>query len=391
MGSRRSGPGLGDRVHALTVNNPLVWCALVLLAGSCLADLTACPLECHCPKSQLCSAGVPLVLDNCGCCRVCARRFNEDCNALRPCDQARGLRCQLEATTNATHGICRASTLGRPCIVNGKVYQHSEIFQQTCRLQCSCKDGRVACSPLCPSFLSVPSTACAGGRFVKVPGTCCQKWKCASTYSKHKPPRISKWKEMVVPASQEAKHWKALHKMRGQFKSQNSGDSGCRIKNTAWSTCSQTCGMGISTRQSTNNIWCQSKQESRLCQLRPCRVLNDVQLREGQKCLKTEKEKEPRPFVYRGCTSLRKYTPKYCGFCTDGRCCQPSQTRTTKVRFRCGGMATVVKDVMKIKRCDCSRRCQQHGAPYWPNDGVHDGSADRERGPKEAEEIEHNF
>ncbi|XP_067865587.1 CCN family member 1-like [Heterodontus francisci] len=366
MGSRsRRGPfGLG------LTNNPVLWCALALLGSSCLADMAVCPRQCHCPKSLTCPPGVRLVLDDCGCCRICARQFNEDCGTLKPCDRARGLRCQLEVRPNATTGICRASSPGQSCLMNGRVYQHGEVFKQTCRLQCTCKDGKAGCSPLCPSHLPAPPVFCTDAQLVKVPGTCCEKWKCTSSYSKDK--ALRRWKEMAMPASQVTKQWKANHKLRGQFKRQSSSHSGCQVKNTMWSACSQTCDMGISIRLSTNNTWCQPKRETRLCQIRPCHMFNDVQLKTGKSCLMSSKEKEPRPFIYGGCTSVRMYKPKYCGFCTDGRCCQPAETRTTRVRFRCLVRGTIVKSVMKIKRCECRKQCQQHSDHYWPDDGMPD-------------------
>ncbi|XP_038672906.1 CCN family member 1-like [Scyliorhinus canicula] len=356
-----------------------LYCGVVLLGTWRLADMAVCPAECRCPNSLPCPPGIPLVLDNCGCCKVCARQFNQDCGTLRPCDHARGLRCQVEAKLNATTGICRASIPGRPCLMNGRVYQHGEIFKQTCRLQCTCKDGKADCSPLCPSHISLPPAFCKDAQLVKLPGTCCKRWKCTSTYSKDsKALRMGKWKEMVKSAGKVTKQLNTLHSKsepRG-FKRQGTSLSDCLIQNTMWTTCSQTCGMGISTRLSTNNTWCQPKHETRLCQMRPCDMLNGAHLIEGRTCRKSVKELEPRHFAYQGCISLRKYKPKYCGLCTDGRCCQPVETRTTKVRFRCLVRGTKVKSVMKIQRCECSRHCEQKSALSWPHDRAPGDSSD---------------
>ncbi|XP_078073498.1 CCN family member 1-like [Mustelus asterias] len=344
-------------------------CGFVLLGSWSLADMVACRRECHCPQPLPCPPGVPLVLDGCGCCRVCARQFNEDCGTLLPC--ARGLRCQLQDKLNATTGICRASSPGRPCLMNGKVYQHGEVFKQTCRLQCTCENGKAGCVPLCSSHVSLPPAFCADARLVKLPGTCCERWKCTSTYSKgNKALRMGKWKKRVKVFSKVAKQRNAVHKLRG-FRGQSFIFPDCQIKATTWSPCSQTCGMGTSTRLSTNNTWCQPKQETRLCQIRPCRMLNDLHLQAGKNCQKSVKELAPRPFIYQGCISLRKYKPKYCGLCTDGRCCKPAETRTTKVRFGCPVRGTIVKNVMKIQRCECSHRlCLQQSAHYWPDDAA---------------------
>ncbi|XP_041068848.1 CCN family member 1-like [Carcharodon carcharias] len=356
------GLGLGSRLA--------LWCGLVLLGSSSPADLAVCPPDCRCPKSRPCPPGVSLVLDDCGCCWVCARQFNKDCSTLRPCDHDHGLRCQFKANLNATTGICRASSPGRPCLMNGRVHQHGEIFKQTCRLQCTCKDGKVSCTPLCPSHLSLPPAFCKDAQLVKLPGTCCERWKCTSTYSKDDMAlKMGKWKEIVMAAGKVAKQRKAVHKPR-VFERQSSSRPDCQVRSTMWSPCSQTCGMGISTRLSTNNTWCQPKQETRLCQIRSCHMLNDVHLKADSKCQKSVKELEPRHFIYQGCTSLRKYKPKYCGLCTDGRCCRPVETRTTKVRFRCLIRGTIVKDVMKIKRCECNQHCHQQSAQYWSDDGA---------------------
>lgn len=56
-----------------------------------------------------CAPGVSVVLDGCGCCKVCARQLNEDCSLTEPCDHTKGLECNFGASFAAatTRGICR--------------------------------------------------------------------------------------------------------------------------------------------------------------------------------------------------------------------------------------------------------------------------------------------
>ncbi|XP_051899872.1 CCN family member 1-like isoform X1 [Pristis pectinata] len=350
----RLGLGLGSRVQALASVNTTLWGALLLLGASSLAHEATCPLVCECPKPPACRPGVPLIQDGCGCCQVCAGQFNEMCSALRPCD--RGLRCEQAAGSSADRGICRASTPGHPCTKNGKVYQHGESFRPNCRLQCTCEDGRVGCLALCPLHLPTPPVPCPDAHLVQVAGTCCKRWKCTTSYSKDWPQRDGKWKSRFDSVNEVVENRVAAKRSRGHFKARSFRGPGCTVKSTEWSQCSKTCSIGVSTRRSNNNTRCQLREEKRLCQTRPCAMLNDLAPKKGSGCLKTHKEKVPRPFTYEGCTSLKRYKPKYCGLCRDGRCCQPSETRTTKVRFHCPGAGTLVIPVVKIKRCECSRQ-----------------------------------
>lgn len=77
----------------------------------------------------------------------------------------------------------------------------------------------------------------------------------------------------------------------------------------------------------------------------------------GKKCSKTKKSPEPVRFTYAGCSSVKKYRPKYCGSCVDGRCCTPLQTRTVKMRFRCEDGEMFSKNVMMIQSCKCNYNC----------------------------------
>lgn len=71
-----------------------------------------------------------------------------------------------------------AEAQGRPCELDGRVYQHGEDFQPTCEHQCTCVDGVVGCIPLCPHRISLPDWPCSRRRLTKLPGRCCQEWVC---------------------------------------------------------------------------------------------------------------------------------------------------------------------------------------------------------------------
>lgn len=67
-----------------------------------------CSRPCSCPPSApSCALGVSWVLDECGCCKVCAQQFNQDCGPDRPCDHIKGLRCHLGAGGDPRRGLCR--------------------------------------------------------------------------------------------------------------------------------------------------------------------------------------------------------------------------------------------------------------------------------------------
>lgn len=71
-----------------------VWCQL-------------CPGPCQCPSTvPRCPVGVPLLLDSCGCCQVCARQEGEACTERLPCDTQRGLQCDYSASFPRGPGQC---------------------------------------------------------------------------------------------------------------------------------------------------------------------------------------------------------------------------------------------------------------------------------------------
>ena len=72
----------------------------------------------------------------------------------------------------------KAKSTGRPCEYDNKIYQNGEIFRPNCKHQCTCIDGAVGCSSLCPLELALPKLGCSKPRLVKVAGHCCEKLVC---------------------------------------------------------------------------------------------------------------------------------------------------------------------------------------------------------------------
>lgn len=62
-------------------------------------------------------------------------------------------------------------------------------------------------------------------------------------------------------------------------------------------------------------------------------------------------------FEVSGCTTTKAYRPKFCGVCTDGRCCTPHRTTTLPVEFKCPDGQVMKKQMMFIKTCACHYNC----------------------------------
>lgn len=73
-----------------------------------------CSGQCSCPSTPpQCPPGVSLVLDGCGCCRVCAKQMGELCTEKDACDTHKGLYCDFGAPINRRIGVCT----GEPVIL----------------------------------------------------------------------------------------------------------------------------------------------------------------------------------------------------------------------------------------------------------------------------------
>ncbi|XP_071777835.2 CCN family member 1-like [Centroberyx gerrardi] len=343
--------------------------AVVILCGTLTLASASCPKECRCaPEVPRCAPGVSLMLDGCGCCKVCARQLNEDCSKTEPCDHIKGLECNFGGGYGAAKGICRAKSDGRSCEYNNKIYQNGESFRPNCKHQCTCMDGAVGCISLCPRELSLPKLGCAKPRLVKVPGRCCEQLVCPEEAATRRSAakKLSKKhrqsEDELTDKNELAAVGRGGLKSLPAFRSQPLGrmlsrGRKCVAQTTAWSPCSKSCGTGVSSRVTNSNSQCKLVKETRMCEIRPCNQMALTSLKNGQKCNHMEKASHPVKLSYAGCRSLKKFRPRYCGSCADGQCCGPHRTQTLPVRFRCKDGETFSKNVMMIQSCKCNLNC----------------------------------
>ncbi|KAJ8415763.1 hypothetical protein AAFF_G00403200 [Aldrovandia affinis] len=270
-----------------------------------------CHWPCKCPKSAPhCPPGISLLMDGCDCCRACAMQVGEICNEADVCDHHKGLYCDYSADKpRYEKGVC-AYLVGTGCEHDGVIYRNGQSFQPSCKYRCLCVSGAIGCVSLCTDS---------------------------------QPPRV--WHAVEVYQS-ENEVW---HK-------------NCVTQTTSWSPCSKTCGRGLSMRISNENDQCEMVKETRLCVLRPCDVDITKHIKPGKKCLNIYREEQSLNFTMSGCVSTRPYRPKYCGVCTDERCCIPYKSRTIQVDFQCPNGATLTWQIMWINACFCNLSCRN------PND-----------------------
>ncbi|XP_044291217.1 CCN family member 2-like [Varanus komodoensis] len=305
----------------------------------------ACTYPCECPSQPLqCPAGTSLLLDGCGCCKVCARQLGELCSLQKPCDRHKGLYCDF-SKVHRDSGICLAHE-GATCDLLGSVYLNGESFQPSCKLQCVCMDGAIGCIPLCSDGARLPSPDCPFPRRVKAQNKCCEEWICKGGRRQQSLSR----KEAAVSAYRKSPPPTPMSR-------HNSLQENCLVQTTGWSACSKTCGMGISTRVTNDNPQCRLEKESRLCLVRDCEGPLEETIKKGKKCIRSPKSRRAIQFEFTGCTSVQSYRPKFCGSCTDGRCCTPHVTSTVEVAFRCPEGGSFVRKMMVIKSCSCHYDC----------------------------------
>ncbi|XP_053726327.1 cellular communication network factor 1, like 2 [Synchiropus splendidus] len=345
-------------------------CSLLVLCSSSLTADAECPAECSCPPAPpRCPLGVSWVTDHCGCCKVCSRQYNQDCSASEPCDHIRGLRCHLGVGGDPERGLCRAQAAGLPCELDGLLYQHGEVFQPSCQHQCSCTDGVVGCMALCPHPLPLPSWRCRQPRVARVGGACCEEWLCDEDNHISEEPETPPLPSHISALLRGAAPGGATP---GDFlDSDLSFKSNCFLQTSAWSECSSTCGMGVSSRVTNDNPGCQLTLESRLCRVRTCHQQLEPPAKKGKRCQRTLRQQAPVRLTFDGCSTARRYRPRSCGSCTDGRCCSPSASRTVRLTFHCPDGGSFFRHFMWIQRCSCSRRCRGAGRSSSSSLGFH--------------------
>ncbi|KAI5091901.1 WNT1 inducible signaling pathway protein 1a precursor [Silurus meridionalis] len=300
-----------------------------------------CKWPCTCPETPpSCPPGVSLIMDGCECCRACAKQVGEICNEADNCDHHRGLYCDYSSDKpRYEKGVC-AYLLSTRCVYNGIIYRTGQSFQPNCKYQCLCVNGAIGCVPLCT--YEPPRVWCPTPLRVKIPGQCCEQWIC------EEPRRGRK----AAPR----------HAMAALSSGKNSWQQDCMTQTTSWSPCSKTCGRGVSLRITNANKQCRMVKERRLCNIRPCEVDITKHIKPGKKCLNIYREDQERNFTISGCTSKKLYRPKYCGVCTDERCCIPYKSKTVQVEFQCPDGDMITWQVMWINACFCNLSCKN------PND-----------------------
>ncbi|XP_023558371.1 WNT1-inducible-signaling pathway protein 1 [Octodon degus] len=308
------------------------------------SHLEFCKWPCECPPSPpLCPLGVSLVTDGCECCKICAQQLGDNCTEAAICDPHRGLYCDYSRDRpRYAIGVC-AQVVGVGCLLNGVRYGNGESFQPSCRYNCTCIGGAVGCTPLCLRARP-PRLWCHQPRRVRVPGQCCEQWVCED--HSWRPAQTVLGDTTALAAVSDMEPW----------------HGNCLPYTSPWSPCSTSCGLGISTRISNANTQCWPEQESRLCNLRPCDVDIRPHIKEGKKCLAVFQPQEPMNFTLAGCVSARSYRPKYCGVCTDNRCCIPYKSKTISVSFQCPEGPGFSRKVLWINACFCNLTCRN------PND-----------------------
>ncbi|XP_019579679.1 CCN family member 4 [Rhinolophus sinicus] len=303
-----------------------------------------CKWPCECPPSPpRCPLGVSLITDGCECCKMCAQQLGDHCTEAAICDPHRGLYCDYSGDRpRYAIGVC-AQVVGVGCVLDGVRYNNGQSFQPNCKYNCTCVDGAVGCTPLCLR-VRPPRLWCRHPRRVSVPGRCCEQWVCDD--DARRPRKTAPRHTGALAAMGEVEPW---HR-------------NCIPYTSPWSPCSTSCGLGISTRISNGNARCWPEQESRLCTLRPCDVDIRSHIKEGKKCLAVYQPEAPVNFTLSSCVSTRSYRPKYCGVCTDNRCCIPYKSKTIDVSFQCPDGPGFSRQVLWINACFCSLSCRN------PND-----------------------
>ncbi|KAA8586076.1 hypothetical protein FQN60_007645 [Etheostoma spectabile] len=264
---------------------------------------------------------------------------------------------------NFSHVLCSPAynliaQEGQTCDLGGKIYRSGESFRPSCKHQCVCMNGEIGCVPMCANNVLLPSPDCPYPRRVHIPGRCCEEWLCEQSPPDHHYQSVLAGASQIrpLPSSNPISVFRSLSPHGPQAESPRDN---CIVQTTEWSECSATCDMGVSSRVTNDNQRCQLERQSRICMLRPCSSQQHKDIKKGKKCVRTPKAQHGMRFELSGCSSTRLYKPKFCGVCTDNRCCTPHTTITALVEFHCPDGEVFTKNMMFIKTCSCHHDCPQ--------------------------------
>ncbi|XP_038152422.1 cellular communication network factor 6 isoform X1 [Cyprinodon tularosa] len=295
-----------------------------------------CHWPCKCGERPYCAPGVSSVLDGCGCCKSCARQIGERCNERDVCDPHKGMYCDFSADKPRYEvGVC-AYMMAVGCDLNGLHYENGETFQPSPLYKCTCIAGAIGCTP---AFIQKPA-----GMLGPAP---LMSNRPASLQSAPKPSKHQQETTYMTAYRDPPLAWK----------------KNCLVQTTPWSSCSKTCGLGISVRVSNDNGKCEMRKDRRLCLLRPCEksLLRTVKVPKGKTCRPKFQAKKAEKLKLSGCTSTKKFKPTYCGVCTDKRCCVPNKSSMIKVKFTCKTGSSIQWKMQWITSCVCQRKCTDPG------------------------------
>ncbi|XP_042362370.1 CCN family member 2b isoform X2 [Plectropomus leopardus] len=159
----------------MSVETSAALSVFLLIISATVAQDCSQPCACSAPPPP-CPLGTSLVLDGCGCCKVCARQLGEPCSLLEPCDHHKELYCDYTLLSDTETGICMAQE-GQMCDLGGVMYRSGESFQPSCKHHCVCMNGEIGCVPMCASDVRLPSPDCPYPSRIHIPGKCCEEWE----------------------------------------------------------------------------------------------------------------------------------------------------------------------------------------------------------------------
>ncbi|XP_052223454.1 CCN family member 2-like isoform X1 [Dreissena polymorpha] len=340
------------------------WCLFVCMEvqflSFCLGALDrgswVCHYPCQCEKRELnCVDGVPVLLDGCGCCYMCARQNGDLCSVRDVCDVKHGLFCDMTVGASPGTGVCKANA-SKPCVVNGQTYADGQQFKPECSRLCTCQNGHYGCVDLCPDEFRIPSIKhCSQPKLMTVPGQCCPQWTCERQETVPEP--TSGTSGGIQPRHIGDKAYPPALEMQSYTiyepkKESHTALPKCAENVTSWSACSMSCDVGVSKRRMIDRR-CEEKEETRLCYLRPCGIELPTS---GGKCTPTTRNGRQH-IRYADCISVNDWKLKFCTTCRARRCCYPRRERTRRIEFQCGNARREKFDFMWIKSCRCDRQC----------------------------------